>query len=289
MEIWLNETMLTAEAQTNEKLGLTSEIIRVEQKKPLNRFNVDRMSLSKAGMSSTQIDRVYRSLFVYSVGFYEMLREAIGTAKNRPAIISNFWKVFSILLEYCCKHDYRMQIAEITQRHTEEKDELEKEIRERQTEFLEKEGLLKNNIHNLLMKLEEIEKEKQIELSKREQLQKDHEQQNKNYEDEVNLRKRYEMKINELFILHREVETRYKRAVEEIIRIDFMKEDANTKLEVSKNDLDHFKKNYYSTELNLKKVELELEYWKKQAEFLKDNNLTREEIVVKIKTEMRIA
>ncbi len=58
---------------------------------------------------------------------------------------------------------------------------------------------------------------------------------------------------------------------------------------MSINDLDHFKKNYYSTELNLKKVELELEYWKKQAEFLKDNNLTREEIVVKIKTEMRLA
>ena len=52
------------------------------------------------------------------------------------------------------------------------------------------------------------------------------------------LRKRYEMKINELFILHREVETRYKRAVEEIIRIDFMKEDVNSQLAMSKADLD---------------------------------------------------
>ncbi len=51
--------------------------------------------------------------------------------------------------------------------------------------------------------------------------------QSKNYEEEVNLRKKYEMKINELFILHRDVETRYKRAVEEIIKIDFLKEEVN--------------------------------------------------------------
>ena len=61
------------------------------------------------------------------------------------------------------------------------------------------------------------------------------------------------MKINELFILHREVETRYKRAVEEIIRIDFMKEDVNSQLAMSKADLDQFKKDYYQSEVKLQK------------------------------------
>ncbi|CDW78838.1 UNKNOWN [Stylonychia lemnae] len=289
MEIWLNETMQTAEAQSNDQIGLNSDIVRMDQKKPLNRFNVDRITLSKAGVTNEQIDRIYRSLFVYSVGFYEMLKNAIGKCKNRPAMISNFWKVYSILLEYCCKHDYRMQIQEITEKHTEEMKSLEEQIEVKQTEFLEKEGMLKQNIQNLLNKVEEIEKERQIELQRRQQLQKDHEQQNKNYEDEILLRKRYEMKINELFILHREVETRYKRAVEEIIRIDFMKEDVNTQLAMSKADLDQFKKDYYQSEVKLQKSQQEQDYWRQQTQVLKDRELYLEDTMTKVKTDLRFS
>jgi len=79
MEVWLNETLQTASiAQVNETLGDKTELVKIEQKKPLNRFSVDRMSLMQAGINSDQIDRIYRSLFVYSVGFYEMLKAAIG-------------------------------------------------------------------------------------------------------------------------------------------------------------------------------------------------------------------
>ena len=77
MEIWLNETMETAEARTNDEIGLSPEIVRAEKKKPLNRFGVDRMTLNKAGITNESIDRIYRSLFVYSVGFYEMLKSAL--------------------------------------------------------------------------------------------------------------------------------------------------------------------------------------------------------------------
>jgi hypothetical protein len=56
------------------------------------------------------------------------------------------------------------------------------------------------------------------------QLLKEHEYQTVHYEEEVQLRKRYEMKINELYILHRDVETRYKRAVEELIRVEIIRD-----------------------------------------------------------------
>jgi hypothetical protein len=36
--------------------------------------------------------------------------------------------VFSILLEYCCKTDYRMLISEISKEHKEEMDKLEMEF-----------------------------------------------------------------------------------------------------------------------------------------------------------------
>lgn len=60
-------------------------------------------------------------------------------------------------------------------------------------------------------------------------------------------------------------------------------------LDKSKNDLDHFKKNYFTTELNFKKAEAESEYWKKQTEYLKDKDAAKEEITMKIKAEMRVA
>lgn len=50
------------------------------------------------------------------------------------------------------------------------------------------------------------------------------------------------MKINELFTFHREVETRYKRAVEEIIKIDFLKEEASQKVSIYTRELERLKK-----------------------------------------------
>ena len=52
------------------------------------------------------IDRIYRGLFVYSIGFYEMLNKSLSHAKNRYTLLSAIWKVYSILLEYCCKSNY---------------------------------------------------------------------------------------------------------------------------------------------------------------------------------------
>ena len=63
------------------------------------------------------IDRIYRGLFVYSIGFYEMLNKSLSHAKNRYTLLSAIWKVYSILLEYCCKSNYQMLIAKISTEH----------------------------------------------------------------------------------------------------------------------------------------------------------------------------
>ena len=38
-------------------------------------------------------------------------------------MITNIWKVFAILLEYCCRTDYRMLISEISKEHKVELEE----------------------------------------------------------------------------------------------------------------------------------------------------------------------
>jgi len=40
------------------------------------------------------------------------------------SLIINVWKVFAVLLEYACKSDYKLMIAEITNLHEEEKDKV---------------------------------------------------------------------------------------------------------------------------------------------------------------------
>jgi hypothetical protein len=72
-------------------------------------------------------DRIYRSLFVYSVGFYELLRKCLEHTEKKYTIITSIWKVYSILLEYCCRTDYRMLISEISKEHKAKIDKLDKD------------------------------------------------------------------------------------------------------------------------------------------------------------------
>lgn len=73
------------------------------------------------------IDRIYRSLFVYSVGFYELIKKSLEHTEKKYTIITSIWKVYSILLEYCCRTDYRMLISEISKEHKAKIDKLDKD------------------------------------------------------------------------------------------------------------------------------------------------------------------
>ncbi len=92
----------------------------------------------------------------------------------------------------------------------------------------------------------------------------------------MSLRKKYEMKINELFILHREVETRYKRAVEEIIKVDFLKEDLNSELILSKGQLDSFKKICFQSNVTTLKQQKDLEYLNKEVDYLREREQVKD-------------
>ena len=78
------------------------------------------------------VDRIYRALFVYSVGFYELIKKCLQHTQKKYTIITNIWKVFAILLEYCCRTDYRMLISEISKEH---KNEMEAEVAKYEKRF----------------------------------------------------------------------------------------------------------------------------------------------------------
>lgn len=89
-----------------EHLDIQGLIMKPEHQMPLQRYSIDRMDLRAAGVDNNDIDRIYRGLFVYSIGFYEMLQKSLVHAKGKYTYLSSIWKVFAILLEYCCKSNY---------------------------------------------------------------------------------------------------------------------------------------------------------------------------------------
>ena len=101
LETWINETLSDA-----EHLDIPGVVLKPEHKNPISRYQIDRLSLTNMGIPNQMVDRVYRALFVYSVGFYELIKKCLCHTQNKYSVITDIWKVFSILLEYCCKTDY---------------------------------------------------------------------------------------------------------------------------------------------------------------------------------------
>lgn len=148
--------------------------MKPEHKNPISRYGIDRMVFSNAGIPPELIDRVYRALFVYSVGFYELIKKCMQHTEKKYTLITNVWKVFAILLEYCCRTDYRMLISEISREH---KSELEKLDRDYQLKFNEQanhEKILRDTNDTLTKYAEELERERANEKQMRQKLEEDY-------------------------------------------------------------------------------------------------------------------
>lgn len=72
IETWINDTLLDA-----EHLDIPGVILKPEHKNPIARYQIDRLGLNNCGVSNESVDRIYRGLFVYSIGFYEMLQKCL--------------------------------------------------------------------------------------------------------------------------------------------------------------------------------------------------------------------
>lgn len=82
-------------------------------------------------------------MFVYSLGFYEMLHKSLSHAQNQSTIQTQLWKVFSILLEYCCQQNYTMLVKKIQNQHSSEIEKLEKDFNDAEERMFENERTLK--------------------------------------------------------------------------------------------------------------------------------------------------
>ena len=169
LETWINETLSDA-----EHLDIPGVILKPEHKNPISRYGIDRLALTNAGIPNEMVDRIFRALFVYSVGFYELIKKCLQHTERKYSIITAIWKVFSILLEYCCKTDYRMLISEISKEHKEEMDKLEMEFQQKFNEQAENERKLRENLEMLQKYSDKLEKDMNTEQQMRIKLEEEY-------------------------------------------------------------------------------------------------------------------
>ena len=92
-------------------------------KNAMVRVGIDRDTLFNSGMDQVCINHLYRALFVYSVGFFNLVKEVIektkdmteGRIKNKRfqskfGLTVSIWRAFQILLEHTYKTDYNLLI-----------------------------------------------------------------------------------------------------------------------------------------------------------------------------------
>ena len=66
-------------------------------------MSIDRNSLLSQGIKPDYVNRVYKSMFVYSIGFNNLLKEISG--KN-PQLKKTIFKIYAILLEFCSEGSF---------------------------------------------------------------------------------------------------------------------------------------------------------------------------------------
>ena len=96
IETWINETLTDA-----EHMDIPGVLVKPEHKNPISRYGIDKLALTNAGIPVDMVDRIFRGLFVYSTGFYEIMNKALCHTKGKYRVVTSLWKVYGILLEYC--------------------------------------------------------------------------------------------------------------------------------------------------------------------------------------------
>ena len=114
MEKWVSSTLKDA-----HNLNIPKVIIKGGTE-PLERYHIDRKTLNEFGFRRENTDRLYRALFVYSLGFHQFVHNITKDLPDSFNVMTAIWKVFLILLEYCNKVDYDLMLNKVSSRHKDE-------------------------------------------------------------------------------------------------------------------------------------------------------------------------
>ncbi|OMJ80193.1 hypothetical protein SteCoe_19598 [Stentor coeruleus] len=243
LETWINNTISDATF-----INLPNQLSKQELSSPLMRYGVDRTGLLKAGLQTEDIDRLYRSLFVYSIGFYQLIQTILKHSFNKYSIVTGIWKVYAILLEYCCQLDYEMIVTTLNSEKKEEIEQMEYDFMLQINKLEAKEKEMQNNITFAKIQLQEVQKELRNEVDKREEIEEELLRRGLGHDEEVTMRLLFESKLNQMYAMIRDFHT----------KIELLNESLNNLQKDSEKRAEKYEKEHQKN-INLSRIRAEIE------------------------------
>ncbi|CAI2372963.1 unnamed protein product [Moneuplotes crassus] len=251
VEIWVDNILKDAESVEDYH-----KFLKKNSLSPLVRYGIDRDHLKYLGVADHNIDRLYRAFFVYSIGFYELLQSITVGIKasnsiNHSEVMGSLWRVYSILLEFCCKSDYKLLISKIKSDHEIEKEGLKDRIQWHHERFLEQEIEFRKKFKEAEIENATYLKEKATTKRYIAKLNDIITDLRAKIEEETKVRKVFENKLNDLHSIVRDRDATYTRAkvdLDHLLQDNISKEDQLFKL------LKEYK------EISEKKTEFQVQY-----------------------------
>ena len=65
-------------------------------------------------MDNSAIDRIYRGLFVYTLGFHNIMKKSLNVKARKMGVALNIWKVFTLLLEHSNESEQKLTLGQCT-------------------------------------------------------------------------------------------------------------------------------------------------------------------------------
>ncbi|KAG2426002.1 hypothetical protein HXX76_013373 [Chlamydomonas incerta] len=119
LELWVNQ-VLDSQSTANNPLGGSQGLadplkMDASALKGLASYGLTRVELLGAGLSNEGIDRLYRCMYVYTVGFFDVMQDILSHNDFKTEILSNVWKGFLTIAESALQVSFRSDYLKLYQ------------------------------------------------------------------------------------------------------------------------------------------------------------------------------
>eukprot|EP00240_Pyramimonas_obovata_P015475 CAMPEP_0118956300 /NCGR_PEP_ID=MMETSP1169-20130426/61477_1 /TAXON_ID=36882 /ORGANISM="Pyramimonas obovata, Strain CCMP722" /LENGTH=266 /DNA_ID=CAMNT_0006904315 /DNA_START=227 /DNA_END=1024 /DNA_ORIENTATION=+ len=104
MECWLNDVLTQRPDKAAER---DLQQISTASLAGLTSYGLSREELSRDGLSAPTIERVYRALYVYTIGFHDTMKDLFVHAKSSDQVVRKVWKSFASISETALKLSFK--------------------------------------------------------------------------------------------------------------------------------------------------------------------------------------
>lgn len=139
----------------------------------------------------------------------------------------------------------------MSKQHQDDLQELEEKYEDTIKDLEETKMSLNEDVETFQKYCQKLERELTNEKAARQKLEEEYQQNTKNHEEEVQLRLKFESKLNNMHSIHRDVDTKYKRALKEIESIQLDRDNYKEKWKQYQNDYSEIKRIKEETEADL--------------------------------------